>query len=207
MAQQGMTYDANAGMAGSPFATAARWLKVWVGICLLAVVIVCLFLISIILALKAIDRSLAVTDPTVTEIRGATDPLTAHIGKINGYLTNIDVALKPIPARADTIIGLLTDIDKQAAAVDGSLGQTSSILITGLSNLGTIGNTLRTANEAGVAKIIDQANVINGILTSIKSDTHLIDLDLSFNNGAASHVVIICQATKLLYGGSCGAAS
>jgi hypothetical protein len=197
MATQEQTY----GMAGSgAFATAQRWLKVWVGLGAIAVVITCLFLIAIITALKAIDKSLSVTDPTVTDIKGVTDPLPGHISTINKSLTDIDVALKPIPARADTIIGILTSIDRSAGAVDPSLANTSSILVTGLGQLGVIDDTLEQADDIGtdnrgVKLIIDQANIINPLLVTGEKDTTDIDVDLNKANGAAAHVFRICTNT------------
>jgi hypothetical protein len=197
MATQEQTY----GMSSSgPFATAARWLKVWVALGAISVVIVCLFLIAIITALKAIDKSLSVTDPTVGDIKGVTDPLPAHIGTINKSLTDIDVALKPIPARADTIIGILTSIDRSAGAVDPSLANTSSILVAGLSQLGVIDDTLEQADDIGtdargVKQIINQANTINPLLVAVEKDTTDIDTDLNKANGAAQHVFRICGNT------------
>src|SRR5919205_2097139 len=123
--------------AGNPLATAARWIKVWVGMLVIAFVIVCFFLVAIISALRAIDRSLAVTDPAVTEIKGSTDPLPAHVEKINGSLTAIDTNLKPIPGQADTIINHLVSIDRQVSGVNSSLANTSSVLITALGGLKT----------------------------------------------------------------------
>ena len=197
MATQEQTY----GMAGAqPFATARRWLRVWVAIGAIATVITCLFLIAIITALRAIDKSLVTTDPTVTDIKGVTDPLPAHIETINRTLTDIDTALKPIPARADTIIGILTSIDRSAAAVDPSLANTSSILVTGLGQLGVIDDTLEQADDIGtdnrgVKLIIDQANIINPLLVTGEKDTSDIDLDLNKANGAADHVHEICVTT------------
>jgi hypothetical protein len=189
----------------SPFAVAARWLKVWVFLGALSVVVTFLFLIGIISALQAIDRSLSVTDPTVGTIRGATDPLPAHIDTINTALRDIDTALKPIPERADTIIGLLQSIDRSAGAVDPSLAGTSGILTTGLSNLKVIDDTLEQADASGadnrgVQTIIQQANTINPILVSVERDTTDIDVDLNKVNGAADHVFKICTG---LIGSNC----
>ena len=195
------TQQQTIGMSPShPFGTAARWLKVWVGLGVLSVVIVALFLLAIISALRAIDRSLAVTEPTVGTIRGATDPLAAHIDVINKSLTDIDAALKPIPQQADTIIGELTSIDRSAAAVDSSLAQTSSILTNGLGQLKTIDDTLEQADEPGpdnrgVKVIIQQAANINPLLTAIERDTTSIDRSLNKVNGAAQHVFRICNNT------------
>jgi ABC-type transporter Mla subunit MlaD len=186
--------------AGTPFATAARWIKVWTGILVIATIIVCLFLVGIIIGLRAIDRSLATTTPAVDTIRGSTDPLTAHIENINGFLTDIDANLKPIPGQADNIIGLLTSIDGKVASVNSSLANTSSILITGLANLKTEDDLLEEGDDAGrdnrgVKVIIQQANTINPILFAAEGDTTRIDANLNPGNGAAKHVQSICRTS------------
>jgi ABC-type transporter Mla subunit MlaD len=197
--------------AGNPFATAARWIKVWVGIVIAAFLIVCLFLIAIITALKAIDRSLSVTDPAVTDIRGSTDPLAAHIETINGTLESIDTNLKPIPEKADTIIGSLTSIDAAVANVNGSLANTSSVLITALGGLKTEDDILEQADEIGsdgkgVKRIIQQVNTVNPILVDqVGADLDAVAVrHLSRVDGAAKHVQNICTSARvLLPAGSC----
>lgn len=191
MAQE-VTYG---GAGGGAFATAARWIKVWVGIVVMAFIIVCLFLVAIISALRAIDRSLATTDPTVGDIRGSTDPLPAHIDTINGTLSAIDANLKPIPGQADTIIGSLTSIDSDVASVDSSLANTSSVLLTALDNLKTEDDMLQAANDAGVERIIDQANDVNPLVDSIIGSTGSIVVSLSRTDGAAKHVRAICNSS------------
>lgn len=200
--------------AGNPFSTAARWIKVWVGILVVAFVIVCFFLVAIILALKAIDRSLAVTDPAVTDIRGSTDPLAAHIDTINGSLRAIDENLKPIPGQADTIINHLVSIDAQVAGVTSSLANTSSVLITALGGLKVEDDILEQADEIGsdgkgVKKIIEQANTVNPILLDVGADLDAVAVrHLSRANGAAKHVQNICVNSRLLSllgGGRCSA--
>jgi hypothetical protein len=206
-----MAQDVTFGGAGNPFATAARWIKVWVGIVIIAFLIVCFFLIAIISALRGIDRSLAVTDPAVTDIRGSTDPLTAHIEKINGTLETIDTNLKPIPGQADTIIGSLVSIDRNVTNVNSSLSNTSSTLITGLGGLKVEDDILEQADEIGsdgkgVKRIIAQANIINPLLIDgVGRDLDLVAVNhLSRTNGAARHVQNICRsAALLLASGTC----
>lgn len=198
--------------AGNPFSTAARWIKVWVGILVVAFVIVCFFLVAIILALKAIDRSLAVTDPAVTDIKGSTDPLPAHIDTINGSLRAIDENLKPIPGQADTIINHLVSIDAQVAGVTSSLANTSSVLITALGGLKVEDDVLEQADEIGsdgkgVKQIIQQANTVNPILVDLGNDLDAVAVrHLSRVDGAAKHVQNICHNSRtlaILGGGVC----
>lgn len=208
-----MAQNVTFGGASNPFSTAARWIKVWVGMVVIAFVIVCFFLVAIISALKSIDKSLGATTPAVTTIRGATDPLPAHIDKINGFLRDIDTNLKPIPGQADTIIGSLTTIDRQVANVNSSLANTSSTLTTALGGLKTEDDILEEANQLGrdrkgVERIIAQAVIVNPILV----DDIATDLDavavrhLSRANGAAKHVQNICTSARVLgAGGRCSA--
>lgn len=191
MAQE-VTYG---GAGGGAFATAARWIKVWVGIVVIAFVITCLFLVAIISALRAIDRSLATTTPAVGDIRGSTDPLPAHIDTINGALSAIDTNLKPIPGQADTIIGSLISIDADVASVNSSLANTSSVLLTALDNLKTEDDILQAANDAGVERIIAQANQVNPLVDSIIGSTGSIVNSLSRTDGAAFHVRNICNSS------------
>lgn len=200
-----MAQDVTFGGAGNPFATAARWIKVWVGIVVIAFLIVCFFLLAIISALRGIDRSLAVTDPAVTDIRGSTDPLTAHIEKINGTLEAIDTNLKPIPGQADTIIGSLVSIDRNVTNVNSSLANTSSTLITALGGLKVEDDILEQADEIGsdgkgVKRIIAQANIINPLLIDgVGRDLDLVAVNhLSRTDGAARHVQNICRSAGLL---------
>lgn len=206
-----MAQNVTFGGAGNPFSTAARWIKVWVGIVVIAFLIVCFFLLAIISALRAIDKSLAVTDPAVTDIKASTDPLPAHIEKINGSLSAIDTNLKPIPGQADTIIGSLTSIDAQVAGVNSSLANTSSTLITALGGLKTEDDILEQADEIGsdgkgVKRIIAQVNTINPILIDgVGADLDAVAVrHLSRVDGAARHVQNICRSAKALLGtGTC----
>lgn len=202
-----MAQNVTFGGAGNPFATAARWLKVWVGLLVAAFVIVCFFLVAIIAALKAIDTSLGTTDPAVTDIRGSTDPLAAHIDVINSTLSEIDANLAPIPEQANTIIGHLVTIDQQVTNVNNSLANTSSVLITGLGGLRQESTILRDADERGVKRIIEQVNTVNPILVDLGNDLNAVaQVHLSRTDGAAWHVQNICVTSRLLAligGGRC----
>ena len=207
MAQQGMAY--NAGVA-APFATAARWLKVWVTIGTLVVLVVIGYLLAIVNSLDNIKTNLDVTDPDVADIRGDVDPLPGHITTINDTLTAIDTTLKPIPGQARSIINSLTVIDGTLKDIDPTLKQINGGLTTALGGLRAIDATLVSldqpgADNRGLRPIISELTTITGQLRSIRVDTRRIDLDLNRSTGVAAHVRQVCNFTKVTSGGrQCG---
>jgi len=205
MAQQGMAY--NAGVA-APFATAARWLKVWVTIGTLVVLVVIGYLLAIVNALDNIHDNLAVTDPDVADIGGHVEPLPGHITTINDTLTAIDATLKPIPGQATSIINSLTTIDGTLKEIDPTLKTINGGLTTALSGLRSIDATLvaldTEANGRGLRPIIREVTTIDSQLKSIRVDTRRIDLDLNRSTGVAAHVRVICESTRAFSGRRCG---
>lgn len=206
MAQQGMAY--NAGVA-APFATAARWLKVWVTIGTLVVLVVIGYLLAIVNALASINQNLAVTDPNVASIRGDVKPLPTHITNINNTLAAIDATLKPIPGQATSIIGSLTTIDATLKDIDPTLKTINGGLVTALAGLKNIDATLVSldtpgADNRGLRPIITQVQGINSQLFSAREDTRLIDIDLNRSTGVAAHVRSVCQTTQIASGRKCG---
>lgn len=208
MAQQGMAY--NAGVA-APFATAARWLKVWVTIGTLVVLVVIGYLLAIVNALDNIDANLALTDPDVADISGHVSPLPGHITTINDTLTAIDSTLKPIPGQARSIIGTLTVIDGTLKDIDPTLKEINGGLTTALGGLRSIDATLVSldtpgADNRGLRPIISEVTTIDSQLKSIRIDTRKIDLDLNRSTGVAAHVRQICTDTALnaVSGRRCG---
>lgn len=207
MAQQGMAY--NAGVA-APFATAARWLKVWVTIGTLVVLVVIGYLLAIVNALDNIDANLAQTDPDVADISGDVSPLPGHITTINDTLTAIDSTLKPIPGQATSIINTLTVIDGTLKDIDPTLKEINGGLTTALTGLRNIDATLvgldtPGADGKGLRPIVSEVTTIDAQLKSIRIDTRRIDLDLNRSTGVAAHVRDVCVNTRALSGATrCG---
>jgi hypothetical protein len=202
MAQQGMAY--NAGVA-APFATAARWLKVWVTIGTLVVLVVIGYLLAIVNSLDNIHDNLSVTDPDVADISGHVGPLPGHITTINDTLTSIDATLKPIPGQATSIINTLTVIDGTLKDIDPTLKTINGGLTTALTGLRNIDATLVAldtpgGDNRGLRPIISEVTTINSQLRSIRVDTRRIDLDLNQNTGVSAHVRSVCQGTIILSG-------
>jgi predicted PurR-regulated permease PerM len=195
---------ARSGDVASQTGYVARWTSVFTTIGILVVVVVIGFLLGIISALEAIDRSLAVTTNNVTGINADVDPLPAHVDTINKTLDSIDVALKPIPAQADSIIGSLTSINGKLQTIDTSAASTAGILVTALGGLRDIDGTLnsidQTARFAGT-NITKTVQGINGVLTAAKSDTGAINKDLDKADGVAKHVHGICSRLQNLLAG------
>lgn len=201
MAQQGMAFNA---AVAAPFATAARWLKAWVTIGTLVILVVIGYLLAIVNALQNINENLDVTDANVAGIaQEDVAPLPAHIDTINTTLDNIDQVLKPIPGQATSIINSLTTIDGTLKEIDPTLVSINGGLTTALGGLRNIENTLielDTAGRdgAGLQPIVAQVTVIRDKLVSVSvQDTPKIDVDLTNRgDGVATHVRNICQPTS-----------
>jgi len=206
MAQQSAVYNPS---VAAPFATAARWLKAWVTIGTIVVLVVIGYLLAIVNALDSIYANLTVTDEDVGLITEDVDPLPGHVDTINGTLTAIDRVLIDIPGQARSIIGTLTSIDGTLKSISPTLVSINGGLVTALNGLQNIDNTLEGLNEnrgdgAGLRPIIDQVTVINSQLISVRNqDTVKIETDLTNRgDGVATHVRNICNATSA--GRRCG---
>jgi hypothetical protein len=206
MAQQSAVYNPS---VAAPFATAARWLKAWVTIGTIVILVVIGYLLAIVNALDSIYENLTVTDADVGLITEDVDPLPGHIDTINNTLTAIDKVLIDIPGQARSIIGTLTSIDGTLKSIDPTLKSINGGLVTALTGLVNIDNTLENLDEnrgdgAGLQPIIAQVTTINSQLNSIRNqDTVKIEADLTkTGDGVAAHVRNTCNLTAL--GRRCG---
>lgn len=200
MAQQSAVY--NPGVA-APFATAARWLKAWVTIGTIVVLVVIGYLLAIVNSLESIKTNLTDTDGDVAAITQDVKPLPGNVETINGTLASINEVLLEIPDPALSIINSLNRIDGQLREIDPTLKSINGGLVTALGGLVTINNTLKAldqpgADNKGLQPIITQVSAINSGLAAIRDqDTVKIEADLSNTaNGVAFHVKNICNATK-----------
>ncbi len=105
-----------------------RWLKTWVILLGVVILVVVVYLIVITNSLASINKNLGVASASVTGAGGNVLTLPDQIQRANGNLTGIDGALKPIEGNADQIIAALTSIRGELGSVDGSLKDTDGSL-------------------------------------------------------------------------------
>ena len=127
----------------------SRWLKVWVILLTVVVLVVVGYLIVITSSLASINGNLATAQRAVVGAGGNVVTLPNQVDRINGALAGIDPALKPIPGQAYEIIAALTSINSKLTNVDSSLKDTSAILVTVLGTVNNISGLLIDANDPG----------------------------------------------------------
>lgn len=184
----------------------ARWLRVWVILLTVVVLVVVGYLIVITNTLADINGNLATADASVTGAGGNVVDLPSQVDRINGSLTAIDEALKPIPGQANDIIGALTSIRDSLADTDGSLKNTSGVLQTVLGRVNSISGVLIEANlpdgncgggvpcapnMLGVQNIHQRVDNANRILQAAEADASNILGDLVSVN---THLLSICNS-------------
>ncbi len=144
----------------------ARWLRLWVILLTVVVLVVVGYLVMITNTLASINGNLGTADRAVSGAGGNTQTLPAQVDRINAALAGIDPALKPIPGQADPIIGALTSVDERLTATDSSLKDTSSVLGNVLGNVTSIRDILidadNPADRLGVQNIHQRVAAVNG---------------------------------------------
>jgi len=207
----------------------SRWLKVWVILLTVVVLVVVGYLIVITSSLASINGNLATAQRAVVGAGGNVVTLPNQVDRINGALSGIDPALKPIPGQADEIIAALTSINSKLTNTDASLKDTSAILQTVLGTVNNVSGLLIDANDPGdrlgVQNIHRRVAAINGVggprqgtangggtcgefcttqnLTTAEQDAR--DISRVVNTGVQPHVRAICNA--LSTGGLLGVAT
>jgi hypothetical protein len=194
----------------------SRWLKVWVILLTVVVLVVVGYLIVITSSLASINGNLATAQRAVVGAGGNVVTLPNQVDRINGALSGIDPALKPIPGQADQIIAALTSINSKLTNTDASLKDTSAILQTVLGTVNNVSGLLIDANDPGdrlgVQNIHRRVAAINGVggprqgsangggscgefctpqnLTTAEQDAR--DISRVVNTGVQPHVRAIC---------------
>ena len=200
----------------------SRWLKVWVILLTVVVLVVVGYLIVITNSLASINGNLATARWAVVGAGGNVVTLPNQVDRINGALAGIDPALKPIPGQADEIIAALTSINSKLTNVDSSLKDTSAILQTVLGTANNISGLLVDANDPGdrlgVQNIHRRVAAINGAssprqgsanggggcgefcqpnnLTTAEADAR--DINRVVQTGVVPHAAAICRGLSNL---------
>ena len=200
----------------------SRWLKVWVILLTVVVLVVVGYLIVITSSLASINGNLATAQRAVVGAGGNVVTLPNQVDRINGALAGIDPALKPIPGQADEIIAALTSINSKLTNVDSSLKDTSAVLVTVLGTVNNVSGLLIDANDPpdklGVQDIHRRVAAINGVggahqgtangggtcgefctsqnLTTAEQDGR--DISTVVNSGVKPHADAICKGLQTL---------
>lgn len=137
-----------------------RWLRVWIALGAVVVLVVVVFLIFISDALSGINSNLAVTSNAVTSAGGNTKTLPGQISSVNTSLSAIDGALAPITGDAGKIITNLTSIEGNLTTTSASLVSTSGVL-SGTS--GTLSGTAGTLTGIS-GSLVNTSGVLSTVL-------------------------------------------
>jgi len=200
----------------------SRWLKVWVILLTVVILVVVGYLIVITNSLASINGNLATAQRAVVGAGGNVVTLPNQVDRINGALAGIDPALKPIPGQADEIIAALSSINSKLTNTDSSLKDTSAILQTVLGTVNNISGLLIDANDPpdrlGVQNIHRRVAAINGAnsprqgsangggscgefcqpnnLTTAEADAR--DINRVVQTGVVPHAAAICRGLSNL---------
>ena len=166
----------------------SRWLKVWVALAAVVVLVVVVYLIFISNALASINGSLAVAQRAVTGAGGHTKTLPSQIAGINSSLGGINQALVAIPGQGNQIISNLTSIEGQLTSIDGSLKSTSPMLVQVAGTLVGTSSTLGGVSST----LVGTSSTLGGVastLTGITSNLNGISSSLVDTSGVLNTVL------------------
>ncbi len=108
----------------------SRWLKVWVALITVILIVVIVYLFFITNSLASINDNLGPTERSVAGAGGDVQRLPDQVQNINRSLQSIDPSLRPINGKLDEIIGALAPIDGKLKTTAGSLADTAGMLRT-----------------------------------------------------------------------------
>ncbi|MGH9071272.1 MAG: hypothetical protein ACRDX8_08960 [Acidimicrobiales bacterium] len=137
-----------------------RWLRVWIALGAVVVLVVVVFLIFISNALSGINFNLGNTASAVEGVGGNTKTLPGQISSVNGSLSSIATALSPITGDATKIISNLTSIEGNLTTTSASLVNTSGVLSGVSGTLVGISGTLNTVSGS----LVNTSGVLTTVL-------------------------------------------
>lgn len=129
----------------------SRWLKVWVALITVILIVVVVYLFFITNSLASINDNLGPTQKSVAGAGSDVQRLPDQVQAINRSLQNIDPSLRPINGKLDEIIGALAPIDGKLKTTAGSLGDTAGMLRTTVGTAQGIRSTVDEAQGQGSA--------------------------------------------------------
>ena len=168
-----------------------RWLKVWVALITVILLVVIVYLFFITGSLSSIDENLEPTERSVAGAGSDVDRLPDQVESINKSLESIDPSLRPINGQLDQIISALTPIDSRLKTTAGSLVNTAGMLGGVSGNAVDIRNVVAAAQSPGslgTELIWKQVGAANSVLLAVDSDARNIVAAL---NGANKHLATI----------------
>jgi len=129
----------------------SRWLKVWVALITVILLVVIVYLFFITNSLASINKNLGPTERSVAGAGADVKRLPDQVQTINRSLQNIDPSLRPINGKTDEIIAALAPIDAKLKTTAGSLVDTASMLRTALGQANDIRGVVAAAQSPGSA--------------------------------------------------------
>ncbi len=125
----------------------SRWLKVWVALITVILIVVIVYLFFITNSLASINDNLGPTERSVAGAGSDVQRLPDQVQTINRSLQSIDPSLRPINGRLDEIIGALAPIDGKLKTTAGALGDIATGLQTTVGRARDINSTVAAAQS------------------------------------------------------------
>ncbi len=155
-----------------------RWLRVWVALITVVLLVVIVYLFFITNSLSSIDDRLAPTERSVVGAGTSVQRLPDQVQTINRSLQSINPSLQPINGKLDQIIAALTPIDNNLKVTSASLIDTASMLqsVTGQAvDIRGVVAAAQAPGSAGTELIWKQVGDANNVLAGgVRSDARNI---------------------------------